>query len=110
MEKLFHHLPNLIGKRFVNGDNTGIIESFTNARFGIVLLDNGKVLRRSLADTVKGYFTALMDTEKKSCTPEAVKRLAVSLLERMQTYKAKITDANKYAKELEAAPAPEAAH
>jgi len=76
MEKLYHILPGLVGKAVLIGDNnsSGVIESFTEVRFGHVLMASGERRRMSVADTVRAYFAALSNTMQPG-TPEEIKHL-----------------------------------
>ena len=96
MEKLFHILPSLVGKEVLVEDSnaSGVIETFTEVRYGHVLMASGEKRRLSVPDTVRAYFAALSNT-KQPGTPEEIKRMAVGLLERMQRHKNALIEANQ---------------
>jgi hypothetical protein len=95
MEKLFFHLPNLIGKAIkVDAGSFGTIESFTTVRWCQVVLKDGSLRRMSVAGAVEGYFDALSKS-KASGTPNDIKHLAVAALERMQAHKYAVAQARK---------------
>ena len=95
MEKLFFHLPNLIGKAIkVDAGSFGTIESFTTVRWCHVVLEDGSMRRMSVAGAVEGYFDALSNS-KASGTPNDIKHLAVAALERVQAHKYAVAQARK---------------